>query len=439
MTRGECNLFYIRNAIVLVALILFSWIPLVRCRLHQLLFQLRYCERGNSDGTIDVLADPNEWLADNPTVARAVVWESPGGNLHPYAEWTREEKHDLYTAFWKARMDEETGIHEAPADARPETVGRADTTYFPTASAWRLFIAYVGQSLAAENARWVVWSLTSYTPEQLVILFDSRAFFVWQSDVRRYAINRYLSGEATPGDPVRTFRFLRRNRMIGSTSRQTVENLLEWCRSLIHFDGGLDDLANRQDYWQYSGATPVERVINGTVRTSDRFMALRRYTAGCYGTTGFLRAVLRTVNLPVGFQLKCLHAQPAFLRDGLYLSHGDDPYARLGFFNPPRPVGELLIDEATYLSWFGPGVPDERVCINVGRRPVDLSLSYPTSNFLLRSRCDDIASGRSREESDVYDSYRGLYTLDSLELRNLWGRIDEEIERHGGCSNIPPN
>lgn len=91
---------------------------------------------------------------------------------------------------------------------------------------------------------------------------------------------------------------------------------------------------------------------------------------GCWVTAGFLRLVLRSINLPATFVTPCRHAQPYFHTIGRYLSHGDDPYNRT-----TRESGtagtDLLIDHATFEAWFDPANPDR--CDNVGRRPRELT------------------------------------------------------------------
>lgn len=47
------------------------------------------------------------------------------------------------------------------------------------------------------------------------------------------------------------------------------------------------------NHWQYRGWPPVERIISGT---NDPVLGVRHWTAGCRGTSGFLRLVLRTTN-----------------------------------------------------------------------------------------------------------------------------------------------
>ena len=74
---------------------------------------------------------------------------------------------------------------------------------------------------------------------------------------------------------------------------------------------------------------------------------------------GFLRTVLRTVNIPVVHEHQGGHALPHFSADGLHLSHGDDPYTQYTFADPSYPMSELLMKQSTFDEWFGSDVPDD--------------------------------------------------------------------------------
>jgi hypothetical protein len=435
--RSGLDCFFRAIVLILAAvpLLLFSCIPSIHCLLLQVLFELRVCRRGNQDQAIDLRFDPNEWLAQNQFIGAATVWQETNGELRPHSRWTTEEKKNLYDSYWHARLDEETGIPEAPAAASPETAGLADGTWYPRDLAWQCFIAHVGQSIAVENARWVSWSLTTFSGEQLAMLLDSRSLFFWDSTRRRYGINILVQGAVTPGDPVRVFRFLRGLGLTGATSREAIERLLDWCRSnLLHFFYMLS-IENNLNHWGYSGYPPVERIISGTLREhpADR----GHFTAGCHGTVGFLLAVLRTANIPVERLEACRHAQPHFVREDLFLSHGDDPYGRIALSRPLPAAGEMLINRATYEGWFGSAVPADRQCLNLDRRMTELALRTPNSDFLLSLRCDDLARGRSNADSRVYEMFRGSYSLAELDAMSLWPRLDDEIARRGGCAGIP--
>jgi len=230
------------------------------------------------------------------------------------------------------------------------------------------------------------------------------------------------------------------NNMVAATTRLTMENLLEWCRAnLVHFDGD-NALVNLVDYWQYGGFPPLERILAGTVRTSVPADGPQHWTAGCKCTTGFLRLMLRTANIPVKPLRLCetggKHAAPHFLTEDLYLSHGDDVAGKFHDATPPIPIGELFTSSADFTAWFGPGVPEAKVCENVGRRPVELGLVYLPNN-LLRLHCDDLSAGRDHASSRVYMVFKYVYTVAELETANLWGRMDAKIASFGGCAGIP--
>ena len=110
--------------------------------------------------------------------------------------------------------------------------------------------------------------------------------------------------------------------------------------------------------------------MSGTYPGATTF---EHWTAGCHGTTGLLRNVLRAVNVPVQILRVCGHGQVRFLTEGTYLDHADNPY-NTGFKASALPASALLIDETTYASWFGTSqVNHDTNCANVGRRAMELT------------------------------------------------------------------
>jgi hypothetical protein len=99
------------------------------------------------------------------------------------------------------------------------------------------------------------------------------------------------------------------------------------------------------------------------------------WTAGCHGTTGLLRNVLRAVNIPVQILRVCGHGQAHFLTEGTYLDHGDNPY-NLDFKASGLSAADLLIDETTYTTWFGATLDNHdtpAACPNIGRQVTELT------------------------------------------------------------------
>ncbi|TMQ04762.1 MAG: hypothetical protein E6J90_50640 [Deltaproteobacteria bacterium] len=449
MSTMQCAWHRLRLAVAFVVLLIFSFIPAVRCLLQQWLFMSRFCQRGNRDPSIDLFFDPNDWIDKLPLLAGAVVWQDPGtpqnvaGSLRYHRDWTAAERRDLYDAYWNARMDVETGVPEAPPEAAPPL--GVEGTLYPRALAWKVFVAHVGHAIAADNAGWFAWRLGAMTAAQLAFLVDSRSLFHWDPIAGgTYAVRTFDQNMATPGDPVRVFRFLRDHDLIAGNSRATVARVLGWCRSnLVHFNNSLD----WQAYWQYGGYPPVERVLAGTFYSHATDPPQTHWTAGCHGTGGFLKAVLRTVNIPVEslrpvVERACEHSLCRFPLDELYLSHGDDPYSNLAYSDPLPDPDRLLVDAATYGAWFGAAVADNARCDNVGRTVRDLAIADPSSLRMMRARCRDTASGAADGASQVMlelrGPHRGPYVSADLRAAGLWTRLDEAIAAHGGCAALPP-
>jgi hypothetical protein len=159
-------------------------------------------------------------------------------------------------------------------------------------------------------------------------------------------------------------------RIPGASKLETIGNLLQWIsENLAHFYGYLHYQVT-EDHWGYRGNPPITTIIEGSyyptfMGTSGEF---NHWTAGCHGTTGFIRNVLRAVNIPVHLSTVCEHSQAYFLTEGVYLDHGDNPYNST-FQATGMPASALLIDHDTYDSWFRGG-PDNRDvgCDNIGHQ-----------------------------------------------------------------------
>lgn len=164
--------------------------------------------------------------------------------------------------------------------------------------------------------------MLGYGLAELGILFDSREFFARGAE--GYEVEFGVSGMALPSPAVRSWGFL--NERLKPTRRGTIAAALDWLGgNAVHFEG----------------------------------------SAGCFGAAGFLRALLRAANIPVAMVSSCSHFQVHFPAEGLYLSHGDDPYN--GDFRQKRCSAEsLLLDASVFQAWFRRG-PEAARCANIGR------------------------------------------------------------------------
>jgi hypothetical protein len=394
-------------------------------------------------------SDVSEWLANNPRIAGAIVFERMFGYAPqptPYTQWTSSEQADLKNAFRNAELGQPIALADPPVNQWPEN-SPGDYTVLSPSDAWLLFCAHIGNSLNLEINQSLWWSLKDYNDNQLASIVNSTSFFkgytfVWMNYLTGYIISMSGGtggdnlGWALPSPPSVVKKFLTDNSMIGSSRSTTITNMLEWCRSnLTHFIGNID-FTVFQRVWQYRGVPPVSRMIAGTIDPDYNTAQKYHWTAGCWGTSGFLKNVLRTVNIPVD----CIsipntgHCTPFFSSENKYLSHGDDPYNKLCDGTPD--ISELLISADTYTSWFGPSVPGDICVKNVGRHPTELAVKY-LPKYLLFWNCKDKESGRSHENSMVYDALKWPYTLSDLENMQLWIKLDAKTASLGGCSMIP--
>jgi hypothetical protein len=388
-------------------------------------------------------ADLSRWLADHPAVAEAMTWEAPDGTVAPYARWPAAMQTALQHTFAVVARGESTGIPEAPPLARPTDANTPFPPLNPELARWPAeiardtFLAYVAQSLAVEIGHTVPWSLADYSPRELAPLLASRSLYVADPPSGTYRIP-YDAGAITPGDPVRIARFLATHQLIAPSARGTIERVVDWiAHDVVHFTGDWD-AANVYAQWQYYGWPPAERILAGTVNAAMPAAGAQHRSGACFGTVGLLHTLLRTVNIPVELLHPCPgHGVPFFVHEGLYLSHGDDPYDTLWITTPPLPAAELFIDGTRYERWLATSEVSITRCKNVGRQVRELALRH-LSNELMQKRCRDRAAGTAPDAGEVYQVYRFDYPLAALQQQHLWERLDEKIDRLGGCAKVPP-
>ena len=387
--------------------------------------------------------DLESWLADHPRIVTALQWQQANGSVLPYPAWPAAMRAQLAELVARIGAGAAPDLPEAPPLVRPADPGAPFPPLNPELARWApevaraTYLAYAAQSLAVEIGHWVAWSIDRDGSEVLAQLFDSRSLWRAEPSSGTYRIP-YDFGAATPGDPYRQFEFLRTHDLIGATSRQTIERLLDWTgRNVVHFQGDWD-AANVYANWQYYGWPPVERIIAGTTNDSQPSAGVQHRAGACFGTVGFLRLVLRTANIPVELLHPCPgHGVPHFVREDLYLSHGDDPYDLLMIAQPPIPAGALLIDRGRYDAWLSGDEVSITRCKNIGRQVRELALQH-LPNQLLAMRCADRAAGTAEDHSQVYAVFKFNYSVGQLEQQRLWKRLDEKITALGGCASIPP-
>ncbi|MDP9004457.1 MAG: hypothetical protein M3N12_06645 [Verrucomicrobiota bacterium] len=395
-----------------------------------------------------------QWLSAHPAVANAIVWQSIQ-ETKAYPQWTLANKKRLANAVADAIANKPTGLPSVPANAFHLTDSDFVIQGLAPNDAFHLFLRYAAKSLALEITRGVPWSIARDTPAELAVLLDSRQMFSLIKDPIGqpvYEIYNHLFGRSLPAPPDRALRFLREHNLIGSSRLDTITRTLDWCKGMIHFTGGMD-VKNMNNVWHYMGFPPATRVMEctavGTQKADGGRPEFRHFTAGCHGTTGFLRSVLRSVNIPVinkmlvgeavdekGHKRSVNHSTPYFPTEGSYLTHGDDPYNLLwSTMYPPVPASELLIDQRRFDALFGPTVGLVGVAKNVGRRPSELAVRYLPIR-LLSHYAEDLSTRKNHAEGSVYKNLKNGFTVEQLEGEDLWTRMDARITELGGVAKV---
>jgi hypothetical protein len=374
-----------------------------------------------------------QWLNAHHSVRQSVVWATAILN-EAYPAWPQSRKDDLQAAFDKAWSFDSIHLADPPPNVHHPDDAEAPATALSNADALSLYLATVAQSLAVEIGNRVPWSLTGYSSANLAILFDSRQYYTW-SVLAGYEIQDDQGGQVVPASPHRMHRFLKDNDLIGAHRRGTIVRVLQWCHDNMSHSIGARTTRAYEHVWQYRGEAPVLRIITSTKDDRHPAYGVRHWTPGCHGTAGFLRAVLRTVNIPVVHDHQAGHALPYFSADHAHLSHGDDPYNGYSFADPPYSMSELLIDESTFDAWFGSGVSEAARKKHVGKRVQQLAIEHlPTP--MMQDYCNDKATGATHADGAVKANLLA-YTVAELESHHLWSRLEAKVASLGGCSQVP--
>jgi hypothetical protein len=399
------------------------------------------------------------WLGLHPDVAQHLVWEEvnpANGSVtaKAYPNWTDDQKIELHVAvFWAwewmhGGLDWFNG--EYLFDPPENQITLQDCQYVRTGlthdAAWKLYLGTVGHSLAVELGGFVPWSVVGYSDADLDILFNSKSLYQAGKYVSPGTVNcanstftfiGYVVNPAViPAPATTTFQFLVDADIIRPDHYKTVGRWLTWARSHMAHIGGSPDTRNMYAYYQYRGDAPASSVWQGTTYvdpdSSYSWGPLSWSPSGCHGVATLSQAVLRLINLPVDANRidGTGHRAPYFWTIGQTLSHGDDVYDQVSKWHPTWSASLLLISNAQYQDWFvGPNASPN----NVERRPYDVTLKL-LPNELLQMYCDDLANGKTHATGSVYDLFKWIYSLPTLEAQGLWGNLAVKASQKGYCT-----
>jgi hypothetical protein len=324
-----------------------------------------------------------EWIDAHPKVAYSIKWEFQRDNYPDgydpketakvsWPDWSEAQKQALETAFaeaqaWFHSAEPFTTLNETiqyPPTNIDEEVAEDNASPWMKVSAdyaWEFYIRWIAQNLLAEYEHHFAWSLLDYDTEMLKGLLDSTSLVsnisssVYAMSTGSPGHGNYVRpsgnlGASLPAPPRYTYAFLHNGNLIGATRENTIVRLLDWSsQNLSHFYGA-STMKNHEDHWQFRGPPPITRIIEGTIRVGEA--TPDHWTAGCHGTTGFWRNVLRAANIPVQIQNRCQHSVAHFLTEHKYVDHGDDPY-NSDFKSLGVSTSQLLVSQKTAESWFG--------------------------------------------------------------------------------------
>jgi len=319
--------------------------------------------------------------------------------------------------------------------------------YMTHCDALKIYLAHVAQSLWADASRAVPWRLSSANATTLSHLFDSRLLLEF-SAARGHRFNFFVMGAVTHWDPVQSYNFLVDEAILAGSQWQTIRNLAAWCREhLVHITGFEYDhnggpFGSQMEQWEYifgySGLPLVDKML-------FPLPGRRHVTHGCWGTSGFLAALLRTVNVPVRHGRSNFsgrhHSRPEFFTVAKSLAHGDDPYngwVRLGHNNVP--IGDIFWDHADLVAQVDSPAPlpgktvPETASWNHRRHLAALGVAHKT-NWLLRMRCQDLAGGDEGMDSRLWQALHEYYN--DAQINTIADDCDTAIAAiPGQCASI---
>jgi hypothetical protein len=382
------------------------------------------------------------FLDAHPNVTSAIICQFPNVTLN-YKDWTPTEKNYLRDAFAKAWRGEPSGLPDPLPNAFTLRDDERVRQGLSEQDALQLYFVNIAWSLAFELQRSVPWTILDYTPDELAVLFDSRQMFQLVATPKGtksppvYEISNLVCGSDLPAPPEVSIAFIRRHAFFGANQLGTVSRLLGWCQGLSHFSG-TDITTNMRTQWHYDGFPPESRIISGTIYDDGKGKpsnVVKHFTAGCHGTTGFLRSVLRSINIPVENVHVGGHSLPYFPTFDKCMTHGDDPYNMLARTIQPALVpNQLLIEPARFEELFGAKVSAKDAVNHVGNRTRELALKYLPLQ-LLNYYLDDQSHGKNHTDGEVAKEFRDQ-TVPELEALNLWSRLDARIAELGGSEKV---
>jgi hypothetical protein len=396
------------------------------------------------------------WLNSHPDVADAMLYESATFS-GSWTSWPTPVKLGFHQAFNLMVVFYKLGMplnFPQPLPTPLALNGPGDPTYggsfLSETDGSRAYLLLVGNNIAAELTAAFPWSIAGYTLQQNQLLLGTNYILgPWLGPPTVSTPGYYPGGRyMMPATPGYTLKFFKRNQLLGADAPATIANLFVWERRLTHYY--LDPGVNRSDmialFWgPLAPPNSESQVIAGTTYTGPTGPTFGHFTEGCGGTEAFMAVALQAVNIPVQLTFTAGHATPVFPTVGLAMTHGDDPYDRLGIvtavtgFAQPQ-QSEYLVTTAQLANLCDPGWTDPTWCEHkIGLQPATLGIKYG-SDMLMQLHCQDLAAGASHASSTVlamlvwyYPELAAGDVQALLENAGLWTLLDAKVAAANVC------
>jgi hypothetical protein len=397
------------------------------------------------------------WLDRHPDVANAMVYQENGFS-GPWASWPAAAKtsfhqyFNLMVVFYKLGMP--LGFPQplpTPLPLQGPGVFTWGGSFLTEAEGRTEYLLLVGNNIAAELTEAFPWSIQSYTATQdyeLLAMFNTLGD--WLGPPTVVTPGYYFAGidHTAPATPAYTLAFFKKKQLLAADAPHTIANLFMWERNLTHYylDAGVNPFDMVQLFWGPM-APPISesQLIHGSTYTGPTGPSFGHFTQGCTGTQDFMKVVLQAVNIPVETTFTAFHATPIFPTVDLAMTHGDDPYDRIGVVSPvvgfptPDPL-EYLVTTTQLSNLCDPGWTDPSWCEHkIGLAPAAVGILYG-SDYLMNMHCQDLAAGKTHADSSVLNyllwyfpemTAADVQTL--LEGVGMWTTLDAKVVASGFC------
>ena len=264
-----------------------------------------------------------------------MLWLGTDDQRRPYHQWPQPLKDKLALAV-EQLLGAGTGLPDIMTH-QAVRIGRNYHTFYSKDDAEDLYVANVAHSLVLEMAGALPWSLDDLSGHELTLLFDSRYFYAQYGTYEGVTGYRVASW-VPPAPPEFIWDFMEREGLVGTTRQETVIRTVHWARyHLYHHSYPLDrtKLRPRRGPLGLPRRRAARACAGGDHAEAGRLegpshQRLPRHELG-------VDACAQADNIPVEHVVWGGHAVPSFPSEGLYLSHGDDPYGQLAQYAWPFP------------------------------------------------------------------------------------------------------